>query len=61
MKADFYTVAVRTGGPGMKGISLFLVERSRPGKIINPRVNEPFYSGGGGGGRALRIHCVLRT
>jgi len=29
--ADFFTVAVRTGGPGAKGISLLLVERSMPG------------------------------
>ncbi|WP_370154476.1 acyl-CoA dehydrogenase family protein [Ferrovibrio sp.] len=31
MRADFYTVAVRTGGPGMGGISLLLVERDTPG------------------------------
>jgi len=31
MKADFFTVAARTGGEGMSGISLFLVERSMPG------------------------------
>jgi acyl-CoA dehydrogenase len=31
MRADFYTVAVRTGEPGMHGISLLLVERDRPG------------------------------
>ena len=29
--ADFFTVAVRTGGPGAKGISLLLVERETPG------------------------------
>jgi alkylation response protein AidB-like acyl-CoA dehydrogenase len=29
--ADYFTVAVRTGGPGMKGISMLLVERSRGG------------------------------
>lgn len=29
--ADFYTVACRTGGPGMGGVSLLLVERSMPG------------------------------
>jgi acyl-CoA dehydrogenase len=31
MRADFYTVAVRTGGPGAAGISLLLIERDRPG------------------------------
>lgn len=31
MKADYFTVAARTGGPGMQGITLFLVERTRPG------------------------------
>lgn len=29
--ADFFTVACRTGGPGMKGISLLLVEKDMPG------------------------------
>ncbi len=31
MRADYYTVAVRTGGPGAGGVSLLLVERDRPG------------------------------
>ncbi|MCG2842804.1 acyl-CoA dehydrogenase family protein [Sandaracinobacter sp. RS1-74] len=31
MRADYLTVAVRTGGPGMGGISLLLVEADRPG------------------------------
>ena len=31
MRADFYTVAVRTGGAGASGVSLLLVERDRPG------------------------------
>ena len=29
--ADFFTVAVRTGGPGMGGLSLLLIERGMPG------------------------------
>ena len=29
--ADYFTVAVRTGGPGLGGISMLLVERSMPG------------------------------
>jgi len=31
MRADFYTVAVRTGGEGAGGISLLLVEKGTPG------------------------------
>jgi acyl-CoA dehydrogenase len=31
VRADFYTVAVRTGGPGAAGVSLLLVERERAG------------------------------
>ena len=31
MRADYMTVAVRTGGSGMGGISLFLIETDRPG------------------------------
>ncbi|KAJ8327478.1 hypothetical protein QVD99_007984 [Batrachochytrium dendrobatidis] len=29
--ADYFTVAVRTGGPGMNGVSLLLIEKSMPG------------------------------
>lgn len=31
IKADFFTVAVRTGGEGMGGVSLLLVEKNTPG------------------------------
>jgi acyl-CoA dehydrogenase len=31
MRADYYTVAVRTGRPGAAGVSLLLIERNRPG------------------------------
>jgi len=31
VRADYYTVAVRTGGPGMGGVSLLLIERDTPG------------------------------
>lgn len=31
MRADYLTVAVRTGGPGIGGISLVLIEADRPG------------------------------
>lgn len=36
VRADYYTVAVRTGGPGLKGISLLLIERDRPGFSRTP-------------------------
>jgi acyl-CoA dehydrogenase len=31
MRADYYTVAVRTGSGGASGVSLLLIERDRPG------------------------------
>ena len=31
MRADYFTTAVRTGGPGMGGISLLLIEANTPG------------------------------
>lgn len=36
MRADYMTVAVRTGGPGMGGISLLLIEADRPGVSRTP-------------------------
>lgn len=36
LRADYYTVAVRTGGPGAGGISLLLVEADRPGLARTP-------------------------
>ncbi|WP_169543259.1 acyl-CoA dehydrogenase family protein [Sneathiella aquimaris] len=36
MRADIYTVAVRTGGPGMGGISLLLIDRDTPGFSRTP-------------------------
>ncbi|HXX04983.1 MAG TPA: acyl-CoA dehydrogenase family protein [Xanthobacteraceae bacterium] len=36
MRADFYTVAVRTGGAGRAGISLLLIERGTPGLSQTP-------------------------
>jgi acyl-CoA dehydrogenase len=36
MRADFYTVAVRTGGSGLGGISLLLIERDAPGFTRTP-------------------------
>ena len=34
-RADFFTVAVRTGGAGPRGISLLLVERDLPGVTVS--------------------------
>lgn len=36
IRADFYTVAVRTGGEGMGGVSLLLIERGTPGLSATP-------------------------
>jgi acyl-CoA dehydrogenase len=36
MRADYVTVAVRTGGAGMGGISLMLIETDRPGFTRTP-------------------------
>jgi len=36
IRADYYTVAVRTGGPGAAGVSLLLIERDRPGFTRTP-------------------------
>ena len=36
MRADYYTVAVRTGAPGAAGVSLLLIERERSGFTRTP-------------------------
>src|SRR6266851_1712890 len=36
MRADYYTVAVRTGAPGKGGISLLVIERDTPGFTRSP-------------------------
>jgi len=36
MRADFITTAVRTGGPGMGGVSLLLIEGNTPGLSRSP-------------------------
>lgn len=33
-RADYFTTGVRTGGPGIKGVSLLLIERDMPGVTI---------------------------
>lgn len=40
VRADFYTTAVRTGGPGHDGISLLVIERSRPGVTVSRRLDK---------------------
>jgi acyl-CoA dehydrogenase len=37
MRADYYTVAVRSGGPGAAGVSLLLIERERAGFTRTPQ------------------------
>jgi acyl-CoA dehydrogenase len=39
-RADFFTVAVRTGGPGAGGISLLLLERDMPGLSVSPPLRK---------------------
>lgn len=36
MRADYFTVAVRTGGPGAGGVSLLLIEGDTPGLARSP-------------------------
>ena len=36
MRADYYSVAVRTDGPGAAGVSLILIERDRTGFSRTP-------------------------
>ncbi len=40
VRADFYTVAVRTGGPGFAGISLLLIEKNTPGFTVGPPLKK---------------------
>ena len=37
-RADFVTTAVRTGGPGARGVSLLVVERGMPGFTVTRRL-----------------------
>ncbi|HOK07521.1 MAG TPA: acyl-CoA dehydrogenase family protein [Syntrophales bacterium] len=39
-RADFVTTAVRTGGPGAKGISLLVVETSTPGFSVSKKIRK---------------------
>ena len=49
--ADVYLVMARTGGPGPKGISAFLVEKVRPDP--DPRVTAQQVLHGGHGRKGL--------
>jgi acyl-CoA dehydrogenase len=40
VRADYYTVAVRTGGSGHGGISLFLVEKETPGFTVGRNLKK---------------------
>lgn len=40
IRADYYTVAVRTGGDGYGGISLLLVEKGTPGFSTGKKLNK---------------------
>lgn len=40
IRADYYTVAVRTGGPGFGGISLLLIEKGTPGFSVGRNLKK---------------------
>jgi acyl-CoA dehydrogenase len=40
VRADFYTVAVRTGAPGFAGISLLLIEKGTPGFTVGRQLKK---------------------
>ncbi len=40
VRADFVTTAVRTGGPGYKGISLLVVEKGTPGFTVTRKLEK---------------------
>lgn len=44
MKADFLLTAVRTGGPGMGGLSMLLIETDRPGVSRGPIPGLEWYN-----------------
>jgi acyl-CoA dehydrogenase len=39
-RADFVTTAVRTGGPGARGISLLVVEKGAPGFVVSRKLEK---------------------
>jgi acyl-CoA dehydrogenase len=39
-RADFVTMAVRTGGPGHRGVSLIVVETDRPGFTVSKKLRK---------------------
>ncbi|QXE09273.1 MULTISPECIES: acyl-CoA dehydrogenase family protein [Pseudomonas] len=40
VRADFYTVAVRTGAPGFGGVSLLLIEKGTPGFTVGRQLKK---------------------
>ena len=40
VRADFYTVAVRTGEPGFAGVSLLLIEKGTPGFTVGRQLKK---------------------
>ena len=55
MRADFYTVAVRTGGPGASGVSLLLIERDARGLYAHAAARR------WAGGAPTRRPCTSTT
>lgn len=44
MNADYFTTAVRTGGPGMEGISMLLIEKTMPGVSVRRLKTQGWWS-----------------
>src|SRR5690606_35873363 len=40
VRADYYTVAVRTGGEGFGGVSLLLIEKDTPGFTVSRKLKK---------------------
>jgi len=45
-KARYFTTAVRTGGSGMQGVSLILIERNMPGVTIRRQKTQGWWASG---------------
>jgi len=54
VRADYYTVAVRTGGEGFGGVSLLLIEKGMPGFSVGQPLKR------WAGGPAIPPNCSFR-
>lgn len=44
MKAQYFTTAVRTGGPGLGGISILVIEKGMPGVVTRRQKTQGWYT-----------------